>query len=300
MRQTLLALDGSIASEETADFLARTFNIDVIELTLTTVIERRLCQPTLLVSELYDSQSTAEARRQLERAAERFDGARLSLHTLLANGKVGDEIACFAAEEQIDLIAVGAPTFSGPRNSAVMSTRDVVAAQAMCSVLSVHPRTTAQKESPLRVCVAYDGTPAANAALVESADVRWRKPPQFHLVTVINDWEDSETSDVAKTKQGELLTARDALGDTASEVQLHLINASDEGEAIVRFTDANEIDLVIVGEMPRAYFTEFPLGPTSQYVLRNSTCSVWLARNRFVEDVHQTIAERKRSEAATH
>ena len=50
------------------------------------------------------------------------------------------------------------------------------------------------------------------------------------------------------------------------------------GEAIVKYAEDNNCDLLVVGDSHRSFLNRVFLGSTSRYVLRHAGCSVAIAR----------------------
>ena len=65
--------------------------------------------------------------------------------------------------------------------------------------------------------------------------------------------------------------------DLASE----LLQGRAAGPAIVDEAHSKRADLIIMGLPHRAWFNEYQLGETSNYVLNHATCRVWLVRDQF-------------------
>ena len=64
-------------------------------------------------------------------------------------------------------------------------------------------------------------------------------------------------------------------------VDVDLLQARAAGPAIVDEALAVHADLIVMGLPFHAHFGSYHLGETSNYVLSNATCRVWLIRDRY-------------------
>ena len=62
------------------------------------------------------------------------------------------------------------------------------------------------------------------------------------------------------------------------DLQTELLQARDVGTAIVDEAAERQVDLIVMGVGYKKKFGEFDLGRTTQYVLKNAPCRVWMAR----------------------
>jgi nucleotide-binding universal stress UspA family protein len=62
------------------------------------------------------------------------------------------------------------------------------------------------------------------------------------------------------------------------DLQTELLQARDVGTAIVDEATERRVDLIVMGVTYKRKFGEFDLGRTTNYVLKNAPCRVWMAR----------------------
>lgn len=129
----------------------------------------------------------------------------------------------------------------------------------------VTPLEYRQPKSPL---LAYDGSPRASAAMHVAAEVCSELNLPLAVLTVYRD-----------TGQGEetLDQARRYLASYPLEATTHLADGH-AYEAIPAAISNHGYDLVFMGSHGHGRVMEFVLGSTTEYVLRNVPCPVFLSR----------------------
>ncbi|MCC9656250.1 universal stress protein [Rhodopirellula halodulae] len=298
MRNVLLAVDGSNPSEQAAKFLARIPHFDPVKLTIVTVVQPRFVHSSYATNELIQKayeQDRQNAEKMLAKIEPLFDGADVDVQCELLEGVVGESIVQKAKELNADLVVVGATGHSQISRMLLGSVSDFVATHAPCSVLVVRPDLLPKPGSPLRVCLAYEGTGPCQAALEEFQECPWHGNTELHVVSIATCLNDlySDTSFIQHYKD-DLAKAQEQLEEVSDHVITHFLEDVHYGEGITRFTEANEMNLVVLGETPRSQFSRFLLGSTSQYVLRHVPCSVWITRNRMIKNLKQGTQEQSK------
>ncbi|WP_197171533.1 universal stress protein [Novipirellula aureliae] len=289
MQRVLLATDGSKASERAASLLAHLPHGQPLSLNVVTVTEGAVVYGGFsagVLSEQAYALEKADAEKDYQKVAEMFDGANATVKHIMKEGRVGPAIIEAANQCGADLIVVGATGVSQISRVLLGSVSDEVATHARCSVLVVRETGLDHAERPIRICLAYDGGDAAQAALEEIADIPWKTGSDFHVLTIAPHLDNffgelRPDSDTAVRCQQNLKRATDQLIDIAPTVTPHSFASEHEGEAIVKFAEENGIDLLVIGETPRNTLSRFLLGSTTRYVLRHAPCSVWITRNRM-------------------
>ncbi|MCO8122091.1 universal stress protein [Stieleria sp. TO1_6] len=290
MHHVLLATDGSKASLQAARLLAHLPHPDRLDLTVLSVVQRPFIHSSYSTAELLEK----AYRRDKQFAVDTyqtifamFDGANASLRHELCDGPVGEKIVETAAKTNADLVILGAKGHSQIGRLLLGSVSDHVATHAPCSTLVVRATGLQESNRPIRVCLAYENSESATAALEEISEIPWRTGTEFHLLTVetyLSDFIGQRIADeelnLTARYETDLMQAKERLSDVAPGAQPHLVKADHIGEGIVSFAESNGIDLLIIGETPRSAVNRFLLGSTSRYVLRHAPCSVWVTRNR--------------------
>lgn len=295
MHNVLLAIDGSSPSIEAAKLLAHLPHHDSVDLTIQSVVQRPFIHSSYATGELLEKAFERDkefAEETYAKVAEMFDGANVRVKHVVSEGPVGESIVDLAKSEKSDLVVVGAKGHSQIGRLLLGSVSDHVATHAPCSTLVVRPTGLHESTRPIRVCLAYESSGSAIAALEEISEVPWKTGTEFHLLTVETYLSDfigqriaDEGLDISAHYEDGLVEARQRISEVAPNARTHLIKSDHVGEGIVAFAEDHKIDLLIVGETPRSAVNRFLLGSTSRYVLRHAPCSVWVTRNRvFHED----------------
>ncbi|MEM0925363.1 MAG: universal stress protein [Planctomycetota bacterium] len=293
MKNVLLATDGSKLSIEAAQLLAHLPHEGKVALTVQSVVQRPFIHSNYATGELLEKafqRDRAFAESAFRRVADMFDGANVSIRHVVSEGSIGESIVDLAAEIEADLVVMGARGHSPISRMLLGSISDHVATHAPCSTLVVRPTSLQEIMRPIRVCLAYESSQSAIAALEEIAEIPWRTGTDFHVISIETYLSDfigqriaEDDLDLSSHFQEALLLAKERLVDVAPNAQTHLIKSDHVGEGLVTFAESNEIDLMVIGETPRSALNRFLLGSTSRYVLRHAPCSVWLTRNRVPE-----------------
>lgn len=132
------------------------------------------------------------------------------------------------------------------------------------------------------ILLATDLTGTSSAATEQAIDLAVRLGARLLVVTVVEpdkpggtrkgvgqDQRDTRT----RKAQGVVHAARAAGADAN-----FLVWEGDAGDGIVAASDAEDVDLVIVGSHGRSAFGRFLLGSVSDYVVRHARCPVLVVR----------------------
>lgn len=300
MHNVLLAIDGSTPSLEAAKLLAHLPHPDSLNLTVLSVVQRPFIHSSYATGELLEKAFERDktfADQTYEKVVEMFDGANATLNHQVSEGPPGESVVETAGKCKSDLVVVGAKGHSQITRLLLGSVSDHVATHAPCSALVVRPTGLHETVRPIRVCLAFESSGSALAALEEIAEVPWRTGTDFHLLTVetyLSDFIGERIADdgleIASHYQEGLVLAKERIADVAPNAKTHLVKGDHVGESIVSFAEDHKIDLLIVGETQRSAVNRFLLGSTSRYVLRHAPCSVWITRNRTLQGVNKDDA----------
>jgi len=87
------------------------------------------------------------------------------------------------------------------------------------------------------------------------------------------------------TRGESILESVDKIAHAAKgEIEIELLQARSAGTALVNEALERQIDLIIVGVPYRKPLGDFILGSTTNYILKNAACRVWLCRELPRED----------------
>lgn len=288
MQTILLATDSSPCADEAAKFLARLPRNQPAELIVVTVLEDPAIArgyETAVYHKVSPEQEREAANEAFRRVQQMFDGADVTLRSVIQVGHRGETIVQIAKENDVELLVLGARGHSRVSRLLLGSTSDFVATHAHCSVLVVRPGVVQQDKQPLRVAIGYDGSEPAEAALKEFAAISWGPQAEVHVISVVSYLSGFYSEAVADTETIRL-AALAAVKEAAAGLHAAAPNASGQvvisdhvGEGLVRFAEERHCDLVVVGETQRSTLGRFLLGSFSRFVLRHSHCSVWITRS---------------------
>ena len=299
MRKVLLAVDGSVHSEEAARLLSRLPHDDSMQLIILTVVQRPFVHQSYTTSELLEASYQSDKKlavKVYQKVAALFDGANVDVEHEMRNGNVGQIVTEVAEERGCDLVVLGAKGHSQIHRLLLGSVSDYVSTHAPCSVLVVRSERagedsekTAPSEDPLRLVIGCDGSDPSTAGLREIAAIPWGAGVEFHLLSVASYLYDfygerNLHSETNSHFESVLAAAKEMAQPSTSHLETHLIDREHVGDGIVQFADQIGCDLVVIGETPRTALNRWLMGSVSRYVLRHVACSVWIARNRSHDD----------------
>ena len=289
MKRILLATDGSDLAQNAAKFLAHLPHRETIELTVVSALyvpgrgESYFVGDWTQVGLEREQKSAEEAFAEIENL---FSGANVRLNQVTREGHPGETIVSVAKEVQPELVVIGATGHSAISRMLLGSTSDYVATHAPCSVLVVRPTDVVRGERPLRVAIGYEPTGPAQAAVEEFAEFDWGKETDVKLVSVryVPGFYDIETR---KAEEDLVHEAVKQLHKSAPLASGQVVESDHIGEGLVNFVEANDTDLVVVGETPRTRLGRILMGSMTRFVLRHAPCSVWITRNRMLRGVEK-------------
>ncbi len=290
----LLATDGSACAEEAAWLLSHLPHREKIDLTVLTVVHLppvRFSQPTKRWMSVCVGKERAFAADAFERVEVMFQGANANIRHLICEGNPGETIVEQAKEINADLIVVGARGHSTVDRILLGSTSDFVATHADRSVLIVRPTGLRdQPERALYAAFAYDDSGPSEAAIDQFSEFSWGTNTNVYAVSVVSYVSSflnevivnsEETKDAAAEA---LEQAAERLKKVAPNTESKLIECDHIGEGITQFVEDHQFDLVVMGDPCRTALGRFVLGSVPHYVLRHAPCSIWITRNRVIEE----------------
>ena len=187
MQNVVIALDGSTASIGAAELLAHLPHSDRMNLVVLSVVQRPFIHSSYASGELLEKafeRDKAFAKETYAKVAEMFEGANVTIEHQLQEGPIGESIVNVANTRKADLVVLGAKGHSQIGRLLLGSVSDHVATHAPCSTLIVRPTGLHDQPRPIRVCLAYEKSGSAVAALEEIAEIPWRTGTDFHLLSV--------------------------------------------------------------------------------------------------------------------
>ncbi|MBM3128741.1 MAG: universal stress protein [Chloroflexi bacterium] len=138
------------------------------------------------------------------------------------------------------------------------------------------------------ILVPVKGNPADDAAVQLACQIAKSSKARITAVNVIeiqrnqplNVENETQMRDAEQVLEHVEQVARAARGALMTE----LLQARTAGVALVDEAVARGVDLIVMGIPYRKPLGDFQLGTTTQYVLKNATCPVWLCREAAPEE----------------
>lgn len=253
MIRALVATDGEEHSLRAERLLTRVAGEDRVEATVFSVTVYDIDPDDPETSSV--DRARARTKRIAEEAGARLEAAGFSTTVELAEGDPGAEIVRKVDGGAYDLIVIGAGRRSWTE-SLLGSTTSYLLRSAPCSILVVNDFV--ERESPLRVIVATDGSEDAENSAVMFA--RFADPASFELTVV------SVVQDDAEAAQGYV----NSLVSTLAQRGLVAADEVHEGSPAGTIVDlAQDRDLVVMGSRGRGAVQRALLGSVSDHVARN-------------------------------
>ncbi|QDT09758.1 universal stress protein [Planctomycetes bacterium K23_9] len=298
MKKIILATDGSAHSEQAATFLSQLPHDNPIELTVVSALDLSGTYADSATGDWTDtdvSRATAKAKEAFEVVTAIFSDANVSLKHIIRVGHPAETIIGVANETSPELLVVGAKGHTTVERILLGSTSDYVATHAPCSVLVVRATEPNEAKHRLRVAIGYDDTGPAQAAVEEFAEFQWGDSIQVRLVTIAYrpDYDDYPY----ETPSSESVeNAAKQIESIAPDTKGCVIESGHIGEGMVRFVEANDVNLLMIGETPRTRLSRMLMGSKTRYVLRHAPCSVWITRNRMIHGIPKSASVQEAEE----
>jgi nucleotide-binding universal stress UspA family protein len=135
-----------------------------------------------------------------------------------------------------------------------------------------------------RILLAYDGSQGAENALTFAVDLVHRYVADFHVLTVArlpdfaNEMAVSVGLETVYEHCNELLrSVRERLNKESIASTLE-VAMGQPGEQIVRYAEAHNIDLIVVGHRGHTLFDRWLIGSVARQVIGYSHCTVTVVR----------------------
>ena len=155
-----------------------------------------------------------------------------------------------------------------------------------------------------RILVPVNGNGTDEEAVALACEIARRSKAEVYAIYVI-EVKRTLPLDVdlpPEAAKGDAVLARvEKVSQTyAINLQGEILQARDVGTAIVDEAAERRIDLIVMGLTYKRKFGEFDLGQTTQYVLRNAPCRVWVARAAPATGAAPALAPGAHPERSSH
>lgn len=151
------------------------------------------------------------------------------------------------------------------------------------------PSQGTKKGAPLRILVAYDGSPSAQAAVDALTSLPLPDDTEISLVTVlplITHFRMDIIQEISpewprrkRAAQMDLEAVALVLRRTMPNVAVMVREGGDETEEILKVADEQDTDIIVLGHKGKSAIKRFLLGSVSTRVAHHARCSVWVVRN---------------------
>jgi nucleotide-binding universal stress UspA family protein len=218
---------------------------------------------------------------------------------MLREGHAAHEIIEASGEMSADLIAVGSRGLGSVKRFLLGSVSQKVIAHAPCSVLIARQpqdgapeaagvETAQHQDTALRLLLAYDGSPMAQAAVETIASLSLHVHTHI-LITTVMELITYYRMDILQTThpnwqakkqaaQANLEQAAQVLRQTTPNVTVQLREGDDTSQELLDAVQAFNADLVVLGHKGQRGLDRFLLGSVANRVVHHAPCSVWIMR----------------------
>ena len=206
---------------------------------------------------------TARGRTVLDEFAAAAGRENLPVETVLDMGIVANQI-CDRARS-VDLVMIGHRGVNERFSSGLLGSTAEAVARKCPRPLFISPMKFREIR---RMVLAYDGSERASRAMRAAAEFASSLAIPIAIVTVARD---------QKTGERTLEEARKYFEPYSLPAEFKLLGGH-ANEEIVKFIKDYEADLLFIGAYGHSRIIEMVLGSTTEYVLRNTPCPVFLSR----------------------
>jgi nucleotide-binding universal stress UspA family protein len=206
---------------------------------------------------------TTRGKAVLDAFAEAGKREGVAIETMLDMGIVANQI-CERAKSA-DLVMIGHRGVNERFSTGLLgSTAESVARKSPRPVF-ISPMRFREMKRPV---LAYDGSERASRAMRAAADFSAGFQVPLTVITVARD---------PKLGERTLEEARKYFEHFTPPVEFKLL-CGHANEAIIKFTKEYDADCLFIGAYGHSRIIEMVLGSTTEYVLRNSACPVFMSR----------------------
>ena len=206
---------------------------------------------------------TQRGKAVLEAFAETAKREGVPVETMLDMGIVANQI-CDRAKSA-DLVMIGHRGVNERFSTGLLGSTAESVARKCPRPLFISPQNFREMKRPI---LAYDGSERASRAMRAAADFSAGFGIPLLVITVGRDPKLSERTLEEARKYFEHFTPR---------AEFHLLSGH-ANEEIIKFIKERDADCLFIGAYGHSRIIEMVLGSTTEYVLRNSTCPVFMSR----------------------
>ena len=206
---------------------------------------------------------TARGRAVVDEFCAAAEREKIAVQPLVDMGVVANQI-CERAKAA-DLVMIGHRGVHERFSTGLLGSTAESVARKSPRPLFVSPKRLREIK---RLTLAYDGSERASKAMHAAAEFATELDAPLTVITVARD---------AKMGERVIGEARHYLEPYRVDASFKLLSGHAH-EEIVRFLGESETDLLFIGAYGHSRIIEMVLGSTTEYVLRNAPCPVFLSR----------------------
>jgi nucleotide-binding universal stress UspA family protein len=206
---------------------------------------------------------TARGRGVLDEFAAAARRENIPVETVLDMGIVANQIC--DRGRSADLIMIGHRGVNEKFSTGLLGSTAESVARKSPRQLFISPNKFREVKRPV---LAYDGSERASRAMRSAAEVANGLGVPITVITCARD---------PKLGERTLTEARTYFENYTPKAEFKLLQGH-ANEEIVKFLKEHDADLLFIGAYGHSRIIEMVLGSTTEYVLRNSPCPVFLAR----------------------
>jgi len=225
----------------------------------------------------------ADAEDIVDAVAKAVDASQ-GLQTAVRRGDPVDEILDYAADHEIDLVAMGTHGRTGVERYVMGSVTEQVVRRAGVPVLSVRVTEASRRADAYdEIMIPTDGSESADAAVEPALELATRFDARVHAVHVLNvgdadvGVEHPESTALLDRLRAHGERAVEGVADRAREAGVDVVTNVDGGypaAGILEYADANDVDCIAMGTAGRTGINRFLLGSTTERVIRHADVPV--------------------------
>jgi len=206
---------------------------------------------------------TQRGKTVLDSFAEAGKREHVPVETMMDMGIVANQI-CERAKSA-DLVMIGHRGINERFSTGLLGSTAESVARKCPRPLFISPKAFREMKNPV---LAYDGSAGASRAMRAAADFSAGFGVPLSVITVGKD---------PKLAERTLEEARKYFEHFTPRAEFHLL-AGHANEEIIKYIKERDADCLFIGAYGHSRIIEMVLGSTTEYVLRNSSCPVFMSR----------------------
>lgn len=222
-----------------------------------------------------------------ERTCNQFSESDLAVERAVRTDVPHTAILKYAAEQDIDLIAMGTHGRTGVERYLLGSVTEKVVRLSDTPVLTVRAEADGGVTYPYSdILIPTDGSEQAAAAIDVGVDITSTYDARLHALSVIDTMSlgvDVEATDIFEVLDGAARTAVESVENRATRASISVVETAVKYghpyREIHSYTDANDIDLIVMGTHGRSGLERYLLGSVTEKIVRTSPVPVLTVRS---------------------